>query len=466
MTTSSSDNELSRRQVGELSIASVGLLTSFLGTRENKPDEYGLWGILPVGTYKTKKTLFETLEEGKIWTATQKFGILNVQVPLRMTILRLTSENNEKGGLFIYNPIAATPEVVSFVKDLESKYGEVKHIVLGSVALEHKVYSSVFSQKFKKAQVWLQPGQYSFPVKGLPESFLGFPAKRTKFIPNAKIPGLSAEIPKEWKDSGLEYEMLGPYISRDGAFGETVFYHKSTKTLMVTDTVIEVTDEVPKIFDIDPKPLLYHARNTITDIIEDNEENRKIGWRRIALFGLFFQPEGITIKSVGEALEERRPDINSDFAGIYPWDWIGDKDQKSFEAIKGGLFVAPILQKLILNRNPIETLEFADRVSKWDIARIIPAHFRNDIKGYNGSDYRQAFSFLEVSDGSEKSKNLPKPLDGDFQTLVDAEVNLIKSGAISVCPPLVGAKGFSREDIIAQSAYGCRSGICTPKADS
>ena len=45
---------LTRRQVGELSIATLGLGTSFLGTRENTPQEYGLWGILPVGTYKTK----------------------------------------------------------------------------------------------------------------------------------------------------------------------------------------------------------------------------------------------------------------------------------------------------------------------------------------------------------------------------------------------------------------------------
>ena len=46
------------------------------------------------------------------------------------------------------------------------------------------------------------------------------------------------------------------------------------------------------------------------------------------------------------AYAERRPDINSDFIGIYPWDWVGD-DKASFKAISGGLLVAPILQKLI-----------------------------------------------------------------------------------------------------------------------
>jgi Domain of unknown function (DUF4336) len=49
---------------------------------------------------------------------------------------------------------------------------------------------------------------------------------------------------------------------------------------------------------------------------------------------------------------------------------------KSFKAISGGLLVAPILQTLILNRNPIETLDFADSVAKWDIERIIPGHLK------------------------------------------------------------------------------------------
>ena len=54
---SASNPQLSRRQIGELSIAAIGLGTSFLGTRENTPQDYGLWGLLPVGPYKRKKTI-------------------------------------------------------------------------------------------------------------------------------------------------------------------------------------------------------------------------------------------------------------------------------------------------------------------------------------------------------------------------------------------------------------------------
>lgn len=444
---SSDEAGLSRRQVGELTFAALGLGTTFLGTRENDPTEYGLWGILPVGTYKKKKTVLETIVDDQMWTLDQKFGILDVQVPLRMTVIRLSA-----GGLFIYNPIAATQECLGMVQDLVDKYGPVKYMALGSVALEHKVYAGVMAQKFPSAQIYVQPGQYSFP-SNLPIPFLGFPEGRT-----FDIPATIAEAPEEWKQD-FDFLTLGPIISRDGAFGETVFFHKGTKTLLVTDTVVEVSEDVPKIYESDPKPLLFHARDSVTDIVEDTPEVRSRGWRRVQLFGLFFNPAAIDIDEVDIALKNRRPDINPDFAGIYPWSWARD-DKVSFNAIAGGLLVAPILQKLILNRNPLEVLDFADKVAKWPIERIIPAHLKNNLK-YSGKDYRRAFSFLEAGG---VPAGLPKPLEADFKTLNDAEDTLLASGAIARCPPLPGGMA-SREDILAQTVYGCRAGICGQRSE-
>ena len=224
-----------------------------------------------------------------------------------MTVIKLSD-----GGLFVYDPIAATPELLGYMEELEKEHGPVKHIVLGSVAIEHKVYAGVFAQKYKNAQVWVQPGQYAFP-QNLPIPFLGFPAGRTNVIPSNN----EADVPSEWKKD-FEFRTLGPLISKDGAFGETVFFHKPTKTLLVTDTVLEVTNDVPKIFEDDPKPLLYHARTTVTEVLEDSPEVRERGWRRVVLFGLFFTPGALNIKEADVAFAERRPDINSDFAGIYP----------------------------------------------------------------------------------------------------------------------------------------------------
>jgi len=322
--------------------------------------------------------------------------------------------------------------------------------VLGSVAIEHKAYCGVFAQKFSNAQVWVTPGQYSFP-SNLPIPWLGFPAGRTKLIPRSK-----EDAPADWNE--FEFRTLGPLISKDGAFSETVFFHKPTETLLVTDTVLEVTDDVPKIFDEDPRPLLFHARDTVTDVVEDTIEARERGWRRIVLFGLFFTPGAIIIKDANVALAERRPDIDPDFAGVYPWDWVGD-DKASFNALKGGLLVAPILQQLILNREPIEVLDFADEVAKWPFKRIIPAHLKNNLQ-YTGKDYRAAFSFLEAKG---VPPGLPKPLDIDMKSLRDAEVSLLESGAVAKCPPLPGGD-FSREEILNLTIYGCRGGICSPRS--
>jgi hypothetical protein len=447
---SSSSSSLSRRQLVELSIATAGLGVTAAGTAEPKPADYGLWGILPIGPYKSKKTIRETIVPGKLWTLDQKFGILNVQVPVRMTIMKLSG-----GGLVVYNPLAATKECIALVNEIGQEHGPIKHIIVGSVALEHKVYAGVFAQKFKDAQVWLTPGQYSFPVN-LPDSFLGFPSGRTSMMPQ-KI----EDAPLEWRDD-LEIAVLGPIISRDGAFAETVLFHKPTSSLICTDTTLQVTDEVPAIYEQtdDHEPLLYHARDTVTDMVQDTPSTRRKGWRRIVLFGLYFMPSAITIKSASTALVERRPDIDPDFLGIYPWDWVGD-EEASWKGLTGekGLLVAPILQVLLLNRSPVEVLDFADKVAKWPIKRIIPGHLKNNIQA-TAQDYRDSFGFLE-----EKGvpRGFPKPLDADLQLLRDAEISLIASGAIAQAPPKLGGK-VSRADVIQQTIYRCRAEVCAPRA--
>lgn len=442
---------LSRRQVIEVSVAATGLGVSVAGTREVDDTDYGLWGVLPFGTYRRKKTIRETTIPDQVWTFDQRLGIFNLQVPLRMTILKLSS-----GGLLVYNPVAATRECLNLVKEIVDRYGPIQHIVVGSVALEHKVYAGVFAQKFPDATVWLTPGQYSFPVN-LPDSpFLGFPVGRTRTLPSS-----IEQAPPEWQRD-LDFAILGPIINRDGAFGETVLFHKPTQTLVVTDTCLQVTDEVPAIFDYDPAPLLYHARDTITDIVQDTPETRKKGWKRIVLFSLFFKPSAITVKDLSTALKERRPDINPDFGGVYSWDWVGD-EEASWLALTGTdgdkPLVAPILQMLLLNRSPVEVLDFADRVSKWPFTRIIPAHLKNNLP-LTGLEYRKSFDFLTVLG---VPPGYPRPLPADLEALVDAESILVQSGAIPPHPPQIGGE-YSRAEIIEHTIYLCRGNVCAPKA--
>merc|ERR1711924_578527 len=80
-------------------------------------------GVLPVGPYRAKRSApIEEIVPGQVWTVDQKFGILNVQVPVRMSIVKLSG-----GGLFILNPIAATRELLDMVHSLEKEHGPVKH---------------------------------------------------------------------------------------------------------------------------------------------------------------------------------------------------------------------------------------------------------------------------------------------------------------------------------------------------
>jgi hypothetical protein len=263
-----------------------------------------------------------------IWTFEQVQGILYVVVPIRMTVVKL-----EQGGLLVYAPVAPTPECLNLIRELIVEYGDVKYIILPTISgVEHKVFVGPFARKFPNAQVFVAPGQWSFPIN-LPLSWLGFPAKRTHILPPD---------------------------SRNTPFA-------------------------------DAKDHTFHK-------VENTETTRRRGWQRISLFSFYFRPSVLDTIELGEAVREswQAPDRSKKaYFGIYPFKWKPNW-QETFEALSrnGQLFVAPILQTLILNRAPEETLNWANQVSKWEFNRIIPCHFDSPIMA-TPEQFRQAFSFLE-----------------------------------------------------------------------
>ncbi|HEY9835077.1 MAG TPA: DUF4336 domain-containing protein, partial [Stenomitos sp.] len=102
--------------------------------------------------------------------------------------------------------------------------------------------------------------------------------------------------------------------------------------------------------------------------------------------------------------------------------------KRSFDALRGGgrLFVAPILQTLILNRSPRQTLDWADQVASWNFQRIVPCHFDSPIE-VNPYQFRQAFAFLEkttsVGEGLTGSGAHPLP-EEDFELLTEIDEKL------------------------------------------
>ena len=113
-----------------------------------------------------RKTILTEVVKDTIWTLDQLQGVINVNVPVRCTVIKLKS-----GGLFVNNPVAPTKECISYVKELEKRFGPVKYITLSSLAIEHKGTAGIFSSYFPSSQVYYQPGQYAFPVDLPPQFF-------------------------------------------------------------------------------------------------------------------------------------------------------------------------------------------------------------------------------------------------------------------------------------------------------
>lgn len=261
--------------------------------------EFGLgkiaFSLLPLSpeSLGRRKTLQTEVVKDTVWTFDQIQGIINVNVPVRCTIIKL------KDGLFVHNPVGPTREFIRMVQSIEKNHGTVKHIVLATLGVEHKGTVGAFSASFPDSTVYLQPGQYSAPVD-LP-SFFFFPLSKSLGNKLKDIPVDSADAP--WGDE-IDHLILGPLLPpSSGGYSETAFFHKKTSTLLVTDAIVNIPNEPPAIIQEDPRALLYHARDNMTDFVYDTAATRRKGWRRMVLFGLTFQPAGIRIFDTVDAIK-------------------------------------------------------------------------------------------------------------------------------------------------------------------
>lgn len=362
------------------------------------------WQVVPLYPYGQRKTIRQEVVKESVWTFDQIQGIFYVVVPIRMTVVKL-----ETGGLLVYAPVAPTPECIRLVNELVQEHGDVKYIILPTVSgIEHKVFVGPFARKFPQAEVYVSPHQWSFPIN-LPLSWLGLPWGRTKILPKD-----SQQAP--FADQ-FDYAVLGSINLGLGQFAEVAMVDRRSQTLLVTDTIVSVPEKPPEILQLDPYPLLFHARDSAAEPIIDTEASRIRGWQRTSLFLFFFRPRVLETVPFWQALSDlaKAPERSQKaFFGLFPFKWKEDWYQ-SFEKLRGNgrIFVAPILQTLILNRDPQAAIAWADQVASWDFVRIIPCHFGNAIAA-TPSDFRQAFSFLEKDSQFKDSNTLPEE---DFEVL-------------------------------------------------
>lgn len=353
-------------------------------TQDNRDYNWPFWPLLPIYPYGRRRTLCREIIPNQIWVFEQIQGIFYVVTPVRMTIIRL-----REGGLFVYAPVAPTQECLVQLRKLEQEFGEVKYIILPtSSGLEHKVFVGPFARHCPEAQVFVSPKQWSFPLN-LPLSWLGLPSQRTQ-----KLPLKSTDAP--FGDE-FDYAILDPINLNLGYFQETAMLHRESKTLLVTDCLVSIDKKPPAVVQLEPYPLLFHAKNHAADEIDDTPAQRQQGWKRVALFSFYFRASSLKVKGVWQTLQDARKTrdrTSKNYFGLYPFDWQPNWEQ-SFERLSDGgrLLVAPILQTLILNRQPQQVLNWVENIAQWEIEQIIPCHLDAPVMA-TGVDVKRAFSFL------------------------------------------------------------------------
>jgi len=361
--------------------------------------------LFPLVPAFARQTYRYEVDPGKMWFFEQKQGIglgLNVSVNVRMTVIKLKS-----GGLWVHAPVAPTAELVALLDELGAP---VEHVVLPTTLFEHKIFVGPFQRKYPQAQCWIVPQQWSWPVN-LPPQFFGI--KKT---------GVLGRDPTPWDDE-FDYELLTPpalgvasYVS----FVEAAFVHKPSKTLLVTDAVVYVSENIPdcipdrdleesgddenftisalkflNLFDIATKAKM----RTTTSKDMSRGEVLRLGWQRNALQALYFGPNDL----------------------LTP--------EQSWRDITNRLIVAPVVGTLVYENVPEPVNAWAKKVAKWDFNRIVPCHFDAPIRA-GPREFLAAFSFLPSSRPENNVKGTPYYPNEDMILLRGVADFLLNTGVI------------------------------------
>eukprot|EP00240_Pyramimonas_obovata_P001702 CAMPEP_0118923952 /NCGR_PEP_ID=MMETSP1169-20130426/2286_1 /TAXON_ID=36882 /ORGANISM="Pyramimonas obovata, Strain CCMP722" /LENGTH=466 /DNA_ID=CAMNT_0006865017 /DNA_START=146 /DNA_END=1546 /DNA_ORIENTATION=+ len=357
-------------------------------TMPNKSRSYFFFPppIFPVVPIFGRETYRYEVIPDRMWRFEQKQGIglgLNVAVNVCMTVIKMNS-----GGLFVYSPIAPTKECVALIEDLGAP---VEYIVLPTTLFEHKVFVGPFQRKFPKAEVYVCPGQWSWPLD-LPPSFFGIFLKG--FLDDTNR-GASLPFADEFEVEILQPGPIG--VSNALKFNEAAMLHKPTGTLLVVDAVVYASDRVPDV--ISEEALLESGNDdnivvTVLKLINlfgirdkakartrgskdmSKEEVLDLGWQRNALQALYFGPVDLLEPAAS-------------------WEYISDR-----------LIVAPIVSTLVYS-NAVEAVEeWVDRICRWKFQRIMPCHFDGPIQS-NPREFRSAFRVLRETDGTSSKATNP-----------------------------------------------------------
>jgi Domain of unknown function (DUF4336) len=153
------------------------------------------------------------LDIGIIDGPLEYFRTAGVRLPLpfstRMTVVRLKNDD-----LFLHSPIAFDAPLASQLQSM----GRIRHLV--SPNQFHYAHIGEWSRAFPDAVTWASPGvRARARARGIDVQF-----KRD----------LGTEAPDEWRDE------IDQTVIPGGIFGEIVFFHKLSNTLILADTILNL----------------------------------------------------------------------------------------------------------------------------------------------------------------------------------------------------------------------------------
>jgi hypothetical protein len=163
---------------------------------------------------------------------------------------------------------------------------------------------------------------------------------------------------------------------------EVACLHRASGTLLVTDALVAIGADPPALFDSDPTPLLFHARDRGDQPLEDTPERRRRGWRRLVLFASYLRPAPLSVAGWGEVLRHAfAPGLRSPRShfGLYPFRWH-DNWEEAFQQLvpeEGPrLQVAPVLERLVFPRCRDALVTWVRALAKLNEVRwLVPAHY-------------------------------------------------------------------------------------------
>jgi hypothetical protein len=163
-------------------------------------------------------TPLRTIDQN-LWVAEQPFRFWGLDVGSRMTVMRLTAS-----GLVVISPIRMDTELVQQLNAL----GRVAYVIAPN--LYHHLFIQDFCKIYPQAQCWVPPG---------------LARKQPDLQPDNVMDSPSGTL-----EGQIDYHLVQGFMALTDLSGpapvnEFVFFHRESRTLILTDTAFHFDEQSP-----------------------------------------------------------------------------------------------------------------------------------------------------------------------------------------------------------------------------